>query len=255
VGLILTPRWVPGFRLSLDYLEQVRNDAIISLFDPQEAVSEEISIPGRVRRGAPDGHASGIGPIEFVDLRSVNVGEVSSRSLDISLTQTVDGVGPGRMVFSLLASKNISFKLLGVEKVRNNSGFSFDQRQLKWNGNAQIRWEGPQWGFGWSTRYLDHLLVTVHPFLPDYSILQGGDRAPQAFNHDLNISYRAPATQNPLGAQWLLSGTAFTFGVKNVFDRAPRFWTQGGATRGIAPYDSDIVRGRTVWFRASKDFQ
>ena len=42
-----------------------------------------------------------------------------------------------------------------------------------------------------------------------------------------------------------------TFGVKNVFDRDPRFWA-GSVDYGVAPYDS--IMGRSVWLRLGKSF-
>jgi outer membrane receptor protein involved in Fe transport len=109
-----------------------------------------------------------------------------------------------------------------------------------------LRWEGPQWSVGWSARYFDYILAD-----PAFHLLQGSDRAPRTLNHDLNVSYRASVAQNSRGVQGLLSGTSITFGVKNVFDRAPRFWA-ASFDNGIAPYDS--IMGRSVWMQMRRDF-
>jgi outer membrane receptor protein involved in Fe transport len=248
VGLIFTPRWAPGLRVSVDYLESVRNDAIWFL-SAQEAIDLESELPV-VQRGAPDGHASGVGPITFVDRRFINLRQIASKSVDFSVEQRLANIGGGRLVFTVAGTRNLSFKVQttntgpAVEQVRNPAGaFS---RQIAWNGNAQLRWEGPQWSVGWSTRYFDYVLAN-----PTFYLLQGSDRAPRALNHDLNLSYRAPVVQHSRGVQGLLSGTSITFGVKNVFDRTPRFWA-ASTNRGIAPYDS--ILGRSVWMRMNKDF-
>ncbi len=254
-GLILTPRRVPGLRVSVDYVESVRNDAISSLM-AQNAINLESELPGLVQRGAPDGHPSGVGPITFLDLRNINLAQIASRSVDFSVEKRWENIHGGRLVLRAAASRNISFKVQltdigpAVEQVRNPTGaFS---RQIEWNGNAQVRWEGPRWSVGWSTRYLDYLLLPQPPNNPtQWFPLQGSDRAPRALNHDLNVSYRAPAVENPRGMQALLSGTSITFGVRNVFDRTPRFWAPS-TDRGIVTYDS--ITGRSVWMQLRRDF-
>ncbi len=254
-GFIFTPRRVPGLRLSMDYLESVRDDAIFSL-GAQDAINLESELPGIVQRGAPDGHPSGVGEIAFVDRRFVNFRQIASRSMDFSVEQRLENIVGGRLVLTAAATRNISFKVQltntgpAVEQVRNPAG-AFSQ-QIAWNGNAQVRWEGPQWSVGWSVRYFDYLLVPQPVANPtQWFLLQGGDRAPRALNHDLNVNYRAPAVQNSRGLQGLLSGTSLTFGVKNVFDRTPRFWAPS-TDRGVAPYDS--ILGRSVWMQMRKDF-
>jgi len=240
-------------------LESVRDDAIFAFSTnqtgAQEAINLESEVPGIVQRGTPD--ASGAGAITFVDLRNTNLRQIASKSLDFTLEQRLDNVLGGRLVLTAIATRNISFKVQAsntgpaVEQVRNVTG-SFYSRQIEWNGNAQVRWEGPRWSVGWSTRYFDYILVqqpTTNPTL--HTVLQGSDRAPRAFSHDLNVNYRAPAVQNPRGLQSLLAGTSLTFGVKDVFDRTPRFWAPAN-NRGVAPYDS--IMGRSVWMRMTKDF-
>ena len=61
-----------GLRLSMDYSASDREDAIFAL-TPQEAVNLEADFPGTVGRGAPDGHPSGAGPIQFIDFRYRNL--------------------------------------------------------------------------------------------------------------------------------------------------------------------------------------
>ncbi len=251
-GLIFTPERVRGLRLSVDYLESVRDSAIFSFsassYGVQSLINLESELPGLIQRGTPD--ASGVGPINFVDLRFLNLNQIASKSLDFTVEQRVENVGGGRLVFTASATKNLSFKVQvsrtapPEEQVRNVNGIR--SQQIKWNGNAQLRWEGPRWSVGWSARYFDYLLTH-----PQYLVFQGADRVPAELEHDLNVNYRAPNTPDPRGAQWLLSGTSFTFGVKNVFDRTPRFYAASYA-RGVAPYDS--VVGRSLWMRVSKDF-
>src|SRR5690606_36059467 len=73
IGLIFRPRWLPGLRVSVDYLKSERENAIHQLAFAQAAVDLEADLPGRIHRGPPDGHPSGVGPITFVDHSYANL--------------------------------------------------------------------------------------------------------------------------------------------------------------------------------------
>lgn len=247
-GLIFAPKWMPGLRVSVDYLESIRNDAITSL-NAQNAINLESELP-IVSRGAVDGHPSGLGPITFVDQRITNLRQIASKSVDFSLEQRFENVFGGRLLITAVATRNLSFKVQAsatgpaIEQLRNVNGvFS---RQIEWNGNAGLRWQGQQWSFGWNARYYDYILARPIDF-----ILQGSDRAPSAINHDAHLNWRAAEVSAPRGIQYWLSGMSVTFGIKNVFAREPRFWANS-PDRGIAPYDS--IMGRSVWMQIRKEF-
>ncbi|MSU53321.1 MAG: hypothetical protein EXS41_08005 [Opitutaceae bacterium] len=246
IGLILNPKWLRGLRLSVDYIRSVRDNAISGIA-PQAAIDLEADLPGRITRGAPDGHPSGVGPITFVDARGVNFRQISSKSLDLSAEHTLRDVRGGNLILTLTATRNFSYKVQATasstadEQVGNPLASA--AQQLEWNGNAQARWEGRRYTFGWSGRYFDDILARP----TDYA-LQGSDRAEWAINHDLFVGYRFTGA-----GRWshLLDGTSLTFGVRNVLDRAPRFWA-ASADRGIAPFDS--LAGRTIWLQLRRNF-
>lgn len=251
VGLILTPRWAKGLRLSADYVDSIRDDAI-TLLTTQNVVDLEAdgAMAGRIVRAAPEtGAPNGVGLITFVDARNINFSQTRSKSLDLTVEQHFEKVFGGRLVFTAAASKNISFKVqasstsVPVEQVRTRiTTFS---SQLRWNANGQIRWEGRQWTFGWSTRFYDSVLA-----LPALFIQQGGDRAPWEFEHDAFVGYRFGRKEQPQprGPAGLLADTTITLGVRNVFDREPRFWAAGN----YVSFDS--IYGRNVWLQVKKSF-
>src|SRR5690606_1969602 len=144
----------------------------------QSLLNMEADLPGLIQRGPPD--ASGVGPITFVDLRNLNLNQIASKSIDFSVEQEVGEVGGGRLLVSAAATKNISFRIQAPrsspaqETVRNPSSTFSASEKLKWNGNAQVRWEGPRWGVGWSTRYFDWIPVPQPAAVPTtYFLLQG----------------------------------------------------------------------------------
>lgn len=250
VGLIFTPRWVRGLRISFDYIKNVRNDAITTL-DPQEILDLETSDPtigALVTRAAPTaGAPNGVGAITFVDAHTLNLFKVTNSSADISADYTVEEVRGGRLNFALSATKNISFKRQvtaatpAVEYLTNPTLSDGSQ----WAGNLQVNWEGRRWSFGWSARYLDSLRVNP----ADY-VAQGAQTVRSAFDHDVFANYRFPKAPKGERWGWILSDTSISFGVKNVFDREPRFWA-AAVDRGVVPYDSAM--GRRFWVQIRRN--
>jgi outer membrane receptor protein involved in Fe transport len=253
-GIILQPRWNKGLRLTLDYLESIRDDAITSI-GLQEVLNLEMDFPDRVQRAAPlSGAPNGVGVVTYVDARNINFRQITARSADLTVEQIVPDMLGGRLIITAAVTKQISVKVQTtnsappVEQVRNPAAPDIT-RQLKWNGNAQVRWEKDQWVVGWSGRYYDYLLVNPTPTI---LLRQNSDRAGAEIDHDVFFAYRFPdAAPGSRRNSRLLAGTSITCGVKNVFDREPRFWASD-LTRGVAPYDSII--GRTVWMQVRRNF-
>jgi outer membrane receptor protein involved in Fe transport len=251
IGAILQPRWARGLRLSIDYLESVRNDAIAHLgvqeFLDLEATSPQIS--ERIQRAAPEpGAPDGVGRVTFVNARSININEISSKSLDLSVDYAIEKLAGGRLVLGAAASKLISQK---IQTSPDTPPVEFaGNRELGpvpvWGGNVQARWESVQWSIGWSARYFDALLVKSA-----FVVAQGGDRVGSAFEHDVFANYRIAPSQAASGLREILSGASISLGIRNVFDREPRFWAEA-YERGVAPYDS--VGGRNLWLQVRKTF-
>ncbi len=248
VGVILSPPAWAGFRLSADLVTSRRDNAIAAI-TAQQVLDLEADLPGRVQRAAPDGHPSGAGPLAFVDARNLNFRQIRSRSLDLSVEQVLRDVRGGDLHLSLTGTRNLSFKVQStnttpaVEQVGNADAAA--ARQIKWNANAQARWEGRRWTFGWTVRYFDKLLVA-----PADILLQGDDVAGRAYNHDVFVLHRLKP-RGDSGWARLVDDTTITVGIKNLFDRRPRFWA-ADTDRGIAPYDS--VAGRTIWMQLRRNF-
>ncbi len=244
-GLILQPPVIPGLRFSVDYVQSTRDDAITGV-TPQNVLDLEDALPGRVRRDEA-------GQITFVDARAVNFNLIRSKSIDFNLRQQIDSLFGGRVVLTVAATKNLSFRVqptassLPTELVRNPSGFDLS-RQLKWNGNGQLQWEGQQWTFGWSARYFDLVLPNPSTAL----VVPGHERAEREIEHDAFVNYRVADTGVAGGLSAWLSGASMTLGVKNVFDREPRFWA---ANYGFGYVGFDSVTGRNVWLQLRKTFE
>jgi iron complex outermembrane receptor protein len=247
IGLILQPRWWSGLRLSIDYVESVRDTAIASL-SVQGVLDLEAADPqlaARVQRDAA-------GVLLFVDARNINFRQVVSKTMDITLEQRFENVFGGRLFLNMAATKNMSFKIQTsastplMEQIRNPLASNASVFPIQWNGNAQLRWEGSQWTLGWAARYFDYVLVRPAEF-----IAQGSDRLPAGYEHEAFAAYRFADAAGGRLLSGLLSDASVTLGVKNVFDREPRFQASNFVA-GV--YGADSIYGRSGWLQFRKGF-
>ena len=248
IGMVLQSKWLPGFRASVDYVENLRDDAIASI-SPQELLNLEAGDPVMAARI----HRDATGAITFVDARNINFRQIGSKVLDLTIEQRVAGIGGGQVVVSVAATKNLEFMVQTsavsspIQQVRNPSavyGGSF----IEWNGNAQVRWQTARWTLGWSGRFFDDVLVR-----PENYIAQGRDRLGRAMDHDVFAAYRFPRSfGNSRLRQSMFSNSAITIGIKNLFDRAPRFYATNNQL-GLGTYPGDSLYGRRVWIQYKKE--
>jgi hypothetical protein len=189
------------------------------------------------------------GRILFVDARTTNFRKIDSKTLDLTIEKRIDHFLGGALHLSAAATRNLSFKVQtsanapAIEQVRNASANFFFP--VRWNGNAQIRWEGKECSMGWTVRYFDSILVN-----PAYVASQGSNEIDREFEHDARVSWRFRAHEGDTGIGRLLDQTTVSLGVKNVFNRAPRFYA--GGILGV--YDGDSLYGRSIWIQLRKNF-
>ncbi len=244
LGVIIRTTWPAELRVSVDFVESRRSDAIMSL-SPQTVLDLEASDPRIASRVQRDSS----GRIALVDARTINFREIVSKTADLGVDGHIRNVLGGRLLFAAAATKNISFKLQSsanapAEEQVRMPDTAYGGLFTEWAANGSIRWEGDRWSFGWTTRYYDDVLVRTAN-----RKAQGSDRAEWAMDHDFAIGYRASKSEGSWGS-WL-ADTSITVGVKNMFDRKPRF-SGGDVELGIIRADS--LFGRSIWVHATKEF-
>ena len=212
---------------------------------PQTVLDLEASDPRIASRVQRDSS----GRIALVDARTINFREIVSKTADLGVDGHIRNVLGGRLLFAAAATKNISFKLQSsanapAEEQVRMPDTAYGGLFTEWAANGSIRWEGDRWSFGWTTRYYDDVLVRTAN-----RKAQGSDRAEWAMDHDFAIGYRASKSEGSWGS-WL-ADTSITVGVKNMFDRKPRF-SGGDVELGIIRADS--LFGRSIWVHATKEF-
>lgn len=225
-GAVITPRRIPGLRLSVDYTRIEKEDNIITL-SAQVVINNEDSLPGRVRRGAvPSGDPFTVGPINFVDFSLVNLAETRLDAYDIQLDYTARLPAIGELEFYAAATRQMHFKtrLTPISPVVENVGVGDpfgvnDSPPLKFKGNGGVTWRRGGWSATWVARHYDSYLVSTNA---TQILNQGnGGRVPSQTYHDLSVQYRFGAGAGPRWMKALLARAELQVGVKNVFNLRP----------------------------------
>ena len=235
-GVVFAPRWIPGIRLSLDYVRIDKEDEIRSLF-AQQIIDNEGILPSRiVRAPAPGGDPFGVGPIVAVDATALNLARTQVEAYDAALTYRVTTAAAGDFELSALATWQTHYKTqvlptaAFVENVGVTSAFP-----LKFKANAGLMWDSRGFTIGWSANYFDSYLV-ADPTAASAQVVflnQGSRRVSSQIYHDAFVSYRFPDVGQE-GSQ-LLQGLEVQLGVQNVLDKSPPF-DAGNSTHFYSPF-------------------
>ena len=225
-GVIITPRQIPGFRLSIDYTLIEKDDEIGSL-TPQELLNLEELFPDRVQRAAltPDEEALGFtgGALTFVDFTLINLERTTSESVDIQLDQFFEVGEWGDFRFYGIATYAERVERQILPETPEVDRVGFDDGPLEWRGNMGVTWESPssELALDWNAQYYGSYLVysaNDSQRTIDEEVLQHGrSTIPSQMFHDVTLTYR-PELERFSG---FLSGTEIRIGIQNLFDEEP----------------------------------
>ena len=223
-GVILTPRFIPGLRLSADYtrIRKKNNYALPTslLFTPETfAVFLEL-FPERITRGpASDGFA--VGPITSVDASIINIAGTTVEAIDFAADYGFPLAG-GTLDIAASATRTLesSSQIFPTSPVIDYVGVIpgfgtraiFANGALKWRGTGSVNWSNERASIGWRGRYVDSYFLNLER-VPVAS--QGSAKVRSQFEQDLFGSYRFDGD--------------FTVraGVNNLFNRRPPYFDTG----------------------------
>lgn len=249
VGVVVTPRWVPGLRLAVDYSAITRNSSRGSL-SVQQLINYETDFPERITRAAPvAGDAYSAGAITFVDTRYLNLFKTESAAYnlraDYSFRTAIGNWSLGG-VASTLQHYRVQTVFLAplTEMIGNEAQPSY--LIPKWKGNATLTWEKGPLRAGWTTRYYSRYLQSATS-----QAAQGGRFVPEQTYHDVQASYQFPSrgSNNSRLSQWL-ANTSVQVGVKNVFNTKPPY--DVATSIGYSAYGD--LRLASYWLSLKKEF-
>lgn len=242
VGVILTPRFLPQARLSLDWTSIAKKDEITGL-DPQAFVDNEAYLPGRVTRGPrlPSDPAGWPGPITAIDASLVNVARTKVEALDAQLDYDFGQVAGGSLTFTAMATwqQHLRMQLTPNAPVVERVGVA--GYPLKFRASGSLMWRSTSWNFAWSSSFYDGYSLGEDPVA---LANQGGSRIPSQLYHDVYLGYKVGAGR--ILAAWLANSECGV-GVRNVFAEKPPF--DAASSMFYSTYGDPRVRSYYVAIR------
>jgi outer membrane receptor protein involved in Fe transport len=224
-GVILTPRFLPGFRLSVDYTRINKTDEITSL-SFQQMLDFEDQIPGYIARAplTPADQALGYtgGVVTMLSIRSINFARREVEAFDVQADYTrKTTIGEFRAYSIATFNRRFAGQVVPSAPILNEVGYN--SSPLKWRGNAGLDWSRGSWSAGWNAQYYSAqslYRITDTPAARATTLLtQGYDTFPAQMYHDAQVSYEWG--RGGAGLRRMLSNVKLTVGLQNVFNREP----------------------------------
>ncbi len=224
IGVVLTPRIVPGLRLSLDYTAIDKTDEISFVSSATLLANEDLA-PGRVTRAELtqediDANYTG-GVITAIDTSSINFARTSVRSFDVQIDYLFDTTHGSLRAYALASylSDYITQFQPGAPLI-DNAGHS---TRLQWRGNAGLVFERDAWSLDWNMQYFDSYLFYPATLpaasIPFYIAEQGSDTIPRQIYHDLVGRLRL---SDLVGlSSGIFANTDVQIGIRNIFNTSP----------------------------------
>jgi outer membrane receptor protein involved in Fe transport len=254
-GVVLTPRALPGLRLSVDYTRIEKTDEIGSLAF-QSILDNEDNLPeGRIVRGEklstddPDW----AGPITLFDASFVNASKSSLEAYDLQADYTV-ATGRGELHWYTVATWQPYYISQLVPTVAPRERVGTFGGPLEWRGNMGLLWRRGPLTLGWNAQYYNAhrpYTYTASPAQAAQAVLdQGAEMIPSQTYHDLTVGYNFEDAPSFSGG--LLVNTEINVSIQNVLNKAPPILAITNAERlAYSPYGDPRLRRYSISIRKS----
>lgn len=229
-GMVITPRFMNGLRVSIDYSRISKTDEISTL-SLQNTLLREADFPGLIIRGPnlPGDQPGWAGPITQLNNTAFNVAETLVEAYDFQVDYDIvtERFGAWRPYLIATLQTTVIRRLLPTDPEINVVGFSvensvFGAEPLEWRGNFGVNWDAGPWNAGWDAQFYDSRNVCVPAAAAAVCAAavqrQGSTSIPEQLYHDVYVSYSFDETGRWPG---LLSGTELRLGIQNLLDEDP----------------------------------
>ncbi|KAB8043389.1 TonB-dependent receptor domain-containing protein [Janthinobacterium aquaticum] len=249
LGVVITPRFAPGLRISLDHTD-IHKTNEVSALPLSYIIANEAAFPGRVVRGPSSGGQPG--PITQIDASSFNLASTRLKAVDLQAEYKTSSETFGHVRFHAAGTytQELSRSVLANDAAVDRAGYS--DGPLKWRGNFGIDWSpNDSWSAGWNAQYYHSYRICQSTLsaleCQSWEKWQGASKVQSQLYHDVHVSYDFGTKQG------MLSNTQASFAVNNVFN------DQGSAiASGVAyvvgPTSYTDPRGRRFSLSLRKHF-
>jgi len=213
-GIVWTPEFLAGLRLSADWYRIEKRNNIISP-NAQMLVDNESVFSDRVIRAAPvPGDPYGIGEISQIHTYRMNATKMETAGMDVGARYMLQTDSSGDVDMSINATFTDYYRtqsrpdtdLTDWVGIPSNSG------PLKRRMTTSVVWSRMNWGAGWNTSY--YASYQLNPTSATAITQQGSNRVASQLYHDAFVRYNLPHAG-------IWRGLELTFGIKNLFDKTP----------------------------------
>lgn len=250
-GIILTPRFLPGLRISADYTQIEKTDEISNALNTSNIFDFEDQFPSRITRAplTPEDEALGYTGGEIIALNTtlVNIARSKIEAYDVQINYDwkTGRLGQFRAYVVATYQTMLESQILSTSPVVDRVGFS--NGPLQWRGNFGLSWDRGPWTFGWNTQFYDSYLVyssTAPESVIDQDVLnQGSDTIPSQTYHDAYVRLRIGESSR-FGSSF--SNTEIRVGIQNVFDEDPPIVASLSGTEGYSTYGDPRLRRYSI---------
>lgn len=254
LGLVLTPRFIPGLRLAVDYTKIEKRDEIASL-TTQQFVDFEKLLPGRVTRATLTAADAGLGytggVISAIDTSSVNLARKEVEAYDVSADYGFNVSGKVDIKLYGIATWQPEFAAQPVPNVAwvNSAGYSGGP--LKRRGNAGATISAGSWTGGVNIQFFDKYLIYSATAIPSQIatavLSQGSEFVRSQHYTDVFVRYNFSGGDSKLS--WLTRGVSLQVTVQDLFNTEPPLVAGIGAAGGYSGYGDARLRRFSITFR------
>jgi outer membrane receptor protein involved in Fe transport len=225
-GLIFTPGFLSGLRISVDFVETHKTNEIVGYISPQTLVDLEANFPDRIVRGPnlstdPTGWA---GPIIGIDSGAINAAKSDIRSIDFQIDYSHHTERFGDWHFYVLGSEQTRLQRTLFPGATSQNYIGLQDGPRKWQGSFGMDWTQGPWTLAWDAQYTDAFSPCGSYFIgtPQCAVLtgyQGRNHLSAQLYNDVNVRYVFAQSDHAWGR--MLDGAEINLGIQNVFNEEP----------------------------------
>ncbi|MDG2533032.1 TonB-dependent receptor [Sphingomonas sp. HITSZ_GF] len=236
-GAVLTPRFLDGFRVSLDFTHISKSDELGTI-SIANLLLREAEFPGLIVRGAnlPTDPAGWAGPITSISNASFNVAKTEVKAWDLQFDYRFGNKSIGMFRPYVIGTYQtlLMRQVLSTDAQINTVGAG-DGAPLRWKGNFGVDWDKGPLAISWNAQFFDKYRICAATLAAascaPIEQRQGSQFVPSQLYNDLIIQF--DFGQRDGGLFEALSNTKLTLSVFNIFDKRPPLL----ATTSLTGYD------------------
>lgn len=209
-GIVLTPEFMPGFGLTMDYWNIKLTDAISAPSGTDIANHCVDSTTGINNIYCANAQRGDDHELNFINSINQNISALSTSGIDFGAYYSHE-IGPGKLGLNLDATRVIAYTEHPFQDdpsntVQDNGVIGFP----KWKGILRATYTMNNWLFNWNTRYFSSMLRVSNESYESNPMQATPIKVGAGFFNDVKASYTFGK-----------SGWQAYAGVTNVFDRDP----------------------------------